>query len=194
MTYYYMRDGFVSLFEYIGLPIMLAIAWWFGKQYDKAKFYSEKDNLTGIYNRRFVEAFFPKIKAMSERNSQNIAVFLIDINNFKAINDNFGHRSGDELLKVLSYQLEISVRNTDIVARWGGDEFIIISPNIKESENVDEIIRRIHDNLKIISDTYLEVSVSIGSAIYPNEGSTLDDLLKISDKKMYNMKIQTKAE
>jgi diguanylate cyclase (GGDEF)-like protein len=194
ITYYYIRDGFISWMEYIGLPILLTLAWWFGKQYDKAKFYSEKDTLTGIYNRRFIEDFFPKIKAIAERNDQKFAVLLVDVNNFKTINDNLGHKEGDELLKVLSNQLEKSIRNTDIVARWGGDEFIILSPDSKKKEEVEEIVGRIHNNLKVISTTDLEISVSVGTAIYPSEGTTLDDLLRVADKKMYNMKIRNKAK
>ncbi|MFJ7724809.1 GGDEF domain-containing protein [Neobacillus sp. NPDC097160] len=114
---------------------------------------------------------------------------LSDINNFKTINDNFGHKEGDNLLKVLSSQLEKSVQDTDIVARWGGDEFIILSKN----NNTNETMGRIHQNLKMISTTYKEISVSAGTAIYPSDGKTLDDLLRVADKKMYNMKIRLKA-
>lgn len=189
MVYYYIRDSFISRMEYIGLPILLLFAWWFGKQYDSAKFFSEKDALTGIYNRRFVEGIFLKIKAAADRNGQEIAVHFIDINNFKTINDNFGHKEGDKLLKVLSNQLEKSVQDNDIVARWGGDEFIILSKNNKTNDTMGQI----HQNLKMISTTYTEISVSTGTATYPSEGRTLDDLLRVADKKMYNMKIRLKV-
>jgi diguanylate cyclase (GGDEF)-like protein len=192
--FYFLRDGYVSVMEVIGLPIMLVMAWMFGKQYDKAKFYSENDTLTGIFNRRAIDLFFTKIKATTDSSSQKFAVLLIDVDNFKKINDHFGHKEGDVLLKGLSSELVKSVRKTDIVARWGGDEFIILAPHITKREHVQEIIQRINDNLKNLSTAQIDVSVSIGVAVYPAEGKTFDDLLKAADKRMYNMKIRHLAQ
>jgi diguanylate cyclase (GGDEF)-like protein len=194
MIFYYLRDGYVSVMEFIGFPVMLTMAWIFGKQYDKAKFYSENDTLTGIYNRRAIDPFFAKIKTMTDSNNQKLAVMLIDVDNFKMVNDQFGHKEGDLLLKGLSSQLVKSVRKTDIVARWGGDEFIILVPNITKKEHVQEIIERINDNLKNLSTSQIGVSVSIGVAVYPAEGKTFDELLKAADKRMYNMKIHHLAQ
>lgn len=160
----------------------------FGKQYDKAKFYSENDTLTGIYNRRYVEVFFPKIKAIANQNGQGFALLLLDVNYFKLINDLYGHHTGDECLIHIAHQLKNSVKKRDIVARWGGDEFIILTQNIKDNENLDETIERKHHNLKQISSNNLEISVSIGTASYPDKGATLDQLVKIADKNMYLLK------
>jgi diguanylate cyclase (GGDEF)-like protein len=194
ISHYFFRDGFVSVIEYVGLPVMLVMAWIFGKQYDKAKFYSENDTLTGIYNRRAIDACFAKAAAMTDGCGQKLAVFLIDVDNFKQVNDNFGHKEGDHLLKCLSNELVKSVRRTDIVARWGGDEFVILSPNITKRDNVLEIMQRINENLENISTSQMGVSVSIGVAMYPNEGRSFDDLLKSADKRMYNMKIKHLAQ
>jgi len=193
MVYYYIRDGFISGMEYIGLPILLILSLWFGRQYDRAKFFSEKDALTGIYNRRYVEGFFLKIKAAADRKGQGIAVLFIDVNNFKAINDHFGHGEGDNLLRSISSQLKKSSQDTDIVARWGGDEFIILSPGTLKKDSTHELMERIHQNQKMISTNNSEISVSIGTAKYPSEGNTLDALLRVADEKMYNMKIRLKA-
>ncbi|WP_066398087.1 GGDEF domain-containing protein [Neobacillus mesonae] len=194
ILFYYHRDGYVSWMEIGGLPVMLTIAWFFGKQYDKAKYYSEKDTLTKVYNRRIIEPFFAKITSIAERNQQNVAVLLIDVDHFKTINDRFGHQTGDELLKLLADVLVKNVRKSDLVARWGGDEFILFCSNIKNSENLDGMTDRIHSNLKKIPFPGVELSISVGSAIYPNEGTSLDALLRMADKKMYNMKIRHMAE
>lgn len=193
MAYYFIRDGFISWMEYLGLPVLLSLSWWFGKHYDRAKFYSEKDALTGIYNRRFIENIFLKIRMAADRKNHSVAVLFIDINNFKTINDYFGHKEGDKLLRLISGQLERSVQNTDIVARWGGDEFIILSPCIMKKDTTHELVERMNHHLKMISSTHSEISVSVGTALYPAEGVTLDELLRVADKKMYNMKIRHKA-
>ncbi|MCM3570121.1 GGDEF domain-containing protein [Neobacillus mesonae] len=194
ILFYYHRDGFVSWLEIIGLPIMVSLAWFFGKQYDRAKYFSEKDTLTEVYNRRIIEPFFQKITAISDRNKQKVAILLVDVDNFKTINDQLGHQKGDELLKFLAKTLQESVRKSDIVARWGGDEFILFCSNIKNSENLEEIIGRIHSRLKNNPVPGNELNISIGTSIYPNEGTNLDALLRMADKKMYNMKIKHLAE
>ncbi|WP_191275760.1 GGDEF domain-containing protein [Neobacillus kokaensis] len=146
------------------------------------------------YNRRIIEPFFAKIAALADRNQQKIAVLLIDVDHFKTINDQYGHQTGDELLKLLADSLVKSVRQSDIVARWGGEEFLLFCSNIKNNENLDEIMERIHTNLKNISFPQVELSISVGSAFYPNEGTSLDALLRMADKKMYNMKIRHLAD
>ena len=183
-------DGSLSWIELIGFPILLPIAWWFGKQYDKAKFYSENDPLTGIYNRRYVESAFAAAKTRSEHKDQSFAILLLDVNDFKSVNDHFGHKTGDEYLILITNQLKNSVRKTDIVARWGGDEFLILSPDIQKKEDLDNMLARIHDNLKLQSFNNINISVSIGSAQYPNDGKCFDDLIKVADKNMYQMKSQ----
>lgn len=186
-TFYYLRDGFVSSIELIGYVVLLPIAWWFGKQYDKVQFYSEKDPLTGMYNRRYIEYIFPKLQ---EQKEQSFAVLLIDVNDFKLINDLLGHKAGDEYLKNITRQLVKSVEKKDIVARWGGDEFIIFSSKGQNHETVNDIIKKVNYHLKEISTNELEISVSIGTALYPSEGKTLDELIRIADKKMYHRKSQ----
>jgi len=191
-AFYFVRDGNIGWIEYIGYPILLPLAWWFGKQYDKAKYYSEKDPLTGIYNRRYIESAFATVKSRLEQNGQSGAVLLLDVNDFKLVNDLLGHKIGDEYLLLITNQLKKSVRKTDIVARWGGDEFLILSPDIQKKEDLDQMLERIHQNLKQLSFHEVKISVSIGSALYPKHGKCLDDLLKVADKNMYHLKSQKK--
>ncbi|MFP7297074.1 GGDEF domain-containing protein [Neobacillus niacini] len=191
-SYYFIRDGYIGWIEYIGCPILLMLAWWFGKQYDKARYYSEKDPLTGIYNRRYVETAFATIKPRVEQNGQSGAVLLLDVNDFKLVNDHLGHKLGDEYLIMITNQLKRSVRKTDIVARWGGDEFLILSPDIKRKVDLDKMIERIHQNLNQLSFHDVKISVSIGSALFPKYGKELDELLKVADQNMYQLKSQKK--
>jgi predicted signal transduction protein with EAL and GGDEF domain len=86
--------------------IATALAWFNGKQYDKAKYYSEKDPLTGIYNRRYGEKKFIKLKEKMDRSKEKLAIFVVDIDEFKSINDTFGHQIGDDILKKVINQIK----------------------------------------------------------------------------------------
>jgi diguanylate cyclase (GGDEF)-like protein len=190
----FLIEGSVNWIGYIEVPILLPIAWWIGKQYDKAKFYSENDPLTGIYNRRYVESAFTAIKTKSEQKDQSFAVLLLDVNDFKLVNDRYGHKIGDEYLIHITNQLKKSVRKTDIVARWGGDEFLILSPDIQNKEDLDNIFDRVHQNIRQLSFNDINISVSIGAAQHPYDGKCFDDLIKVADKNMYQIKSQKKLK
>ena len=191
MGYYYWRDGSLSMLELIGLPIMLGLAWWFGKQYDIARFYSEKDALTGVYNRRFVDTYFEK------HAHQMFVLLLLDVNDFKLINDHYGHEAGDRFLQTIADELAKCVGPKDLVARWGGDEFLILiqtTGQAHQEKALTETINRIQQNLKNTSPENLEITTSIGSAHYPKQGTTLDQLLRIADKQMYHNKSRRKLK
>ena len=174
-------------FPFITLGIA-PVFWWLGKQYDVVRFYSEKDYLTKIYNRRYIFHKFPKLSALIDRKNEKLTLFFIDINNFKMINDNNGHEVGDEVLKHLSNILVRTTRKSDIVARLAGDEFIIITPFI-EKNGMNGIVNRINNELiKISEELNFDISVSIGTSVYPNDAKTLDGLLHIADQNMYKQK------
>jgi diguanylate cyclase (GGDEF)-like protein len=180
-----------SLMEEIPTAIItVMLGWLFGKQYDKAKFLSEKDFLTGAYNRRFVYESFPKLN----KKSSYISILLIDINNFKQLNDKYGHESGDKALKVLGSLLLKNTRKTDIVSRWGGDEFLLLLSNV-DQKDIEKIKVRIENEVSKEIGAYckeLNIGVSIGEATYPYEGKTLDDVIKVADQNMYNIKFENK--
>jgi diguanylate cyclase (GGDEF)-like protein len=186
MTHYYLRDGFISQIEFIGFPILIGLAWWCGKQYDIVKYYSEKDTLTNLYNRRYIDTFISKI----QKNGGEFTILLLDVNDFKMINDLYGHKAGDHYLKIIASQLQETAGKREKVARWGGDEFIIIFPF---SPNVKDLVKRmeeIHQRLRQVSPSEWEIGVSIGTAIYPIEGKTFDEILKAADQNMYKVKAQ----
>jgi len=172
--------------------IALFIAYWAGKQYDKVKFYSEKDYLTGFYNRRFINKFLPSLLAQMDRRNENLSIAILDCNNFKAINDRYGHKKGDLVLQEFSALLLTSIRKSDIVARWGGDEFLIIAPYANEEE-IKIIVNRFKNELQELSKRLqVDISVSSGCATYPSDAKTIDDLINIADSKMYGLKNTTR--
>jgi diguanylate cyclase (GGDEF)-like protein len=168
--------------------LAILICWWLGSQYDKVKFYSEKDVLTGIYNRRFVIQTFPRLLVRMDKINGKLRLFFIDVDNFKKINDIYGHEVGDKVLQYISGILLSNTTKKEIVARWAGDEFLIVSP-FSDEKSEDVIIKRINNALKKLSEEInIDVSVSIGNSVYPNDSKTLDGLLSIADREMYEMK------
>lgn len=152
---------------------------------------TEKDALTGLYNRGFFNATLNNI-LLNKREVIPHTVFLLDIDNFKSINDNYGHNEGDEVLKNLSIQLRQSVRDTDIVCRYGGEEFAIICSGLNEEkakEKAEQILKTIRNN-KISKYTY--VTISIGSITFntgvDNGIKTIDDITNKADKALYEAK------
>jgi diguanylate cyclase (GGDEF)-like protein len=170
--------------------MVTALAWFNGKQYDKAKYYSEKDPLTNAYNRRYGERKFVSMKEKLNRSKEKLAIYVIDINEFKKINDTFGHPFGDEILKKVTHQISASLGEKDLLCRWGGDEFIILSPHGKSSEEVHQTINRIEKSIKRISIKEFNLSISLGTSIYPTEADTLHNLIKLADQKMYHQKLR----
>jgi diguanylate cyclase (GGDEF)-like protein len=184
----YISHGYFDGIHVIVSAFYLFIGWWLGKRYDKVKYLSEKDLLTECYNRRFVIDIFPKLKRLSDRKAQKLIIFLIDVDDFKSINDQFDHATGDRVLQLISSTLKKAFRDSDYIVRWGGDEFIGIFPCTDES-GINELQIRLHNELNTLSNMVSEhVSVSVGYATYPDEGNELNDLIMIADRKMYSDK------
>ena len=179
--------------SYVLLPgavLYVPLCWWLGYRYDEAKFYSEKDPLTGVHNRRYVQKSFPAMCASASRNGKQIGLLVLDINDFKSINDAYGHKKGDLVLQRISGMLSGVVRRSDVMSRWGGDEFMIIVPCM-DKKGIDTLIKRIEDGLKLLTETMqIEIQVSIGSALYPTDAAGLDELIEIADRDMYRIKLQ----
>jgi diguanylate cyclase (GGDEF)-like protein len=168
----------------------IPVCWWIGFQYDKIQFSSDKDFLTEVHNRRFVYKSFPKLCALSDRNQKCLGLMVLDINDFKAINDKFGHNKGDFVLQQISALLLQLTRRSDVVARWGGDEFIIMAPLI-DTAGLEALTNRIKMDLIKLSDSHhSDISVSIGTAVYPTDAVTLEELIDIADSNMYKIKKQ----
>lgn len=191
--YYQFRDGKIELFDLYSTPFLLLVAYWAGLQFDKVRYLSEKDILTGLYNRRFVIKRFKRAMNSKKKGlNTKLTVLVMDCDNFKYINDYYGHDNGDMVLKMISEALVESTRKDDIVARWGGDEFLVIGHYNQEKE-LQMMLKRFECTLRNL--TYLvkkPITVSIGSAVYSNQSQDLFDLMRIADDNMYKQKIVKK--
>lgn len=149
------------------------------------------DNLTGLYNRSmFYESLNTAIKKSTREDSQ-FAVVFVDLDNFKKINDTRGHHIGDVLLKQVGTRLSAAIRDSDIIARMGGDEFTMIITSYDTVTELPSLTKRLLDVLSqpvTIEDTYIFISGSIGVSVFPADGSSSDELVKNADAAMYKAK------
>lgn len=149
------------------------------------------DPLTGLANRFSLHENLTQALVLARRNKTQLALLLLDLDNFKIINDTLGHPTGDQLLVQVAQRLIASVRQSDFVARLGGDEFIIMLPDIESSTDVMHVAGKI---LKSISAPYLidgqelRTSTSIGICLYPDDALDDQDLIKKADLAMYHAK------
>ena len=148
------------------------------------------DELTGVYNRF---AFFSLLKteiSRSARHKHGFTLFYFDVNKVKTINDTYGHAIGDKILQTLSERLKKILRNEDILARIGGDEFVLLCPELSSEEEIMSVLRRVKstyaDGVKInTANKVISYSLSIGYAIYPDDAQNHTELLEIADQRMY---------
>lgn len=153
---------------------------------DETLFQSYHDHLTGLYNRRFYEEEIKKID-----NKKNLPITLImgDVNGLKEINDSFGHGAGDELLKIVASNMQESCRSDDVVARIGGDEFVIILPKADKND-AERILKHIHTLCHGKTIESMPVSISFGYATKKTDDEQLNDIYKKAEDKMYRKKLQ----
>jgi diguanylate cyclase (GGDEF)-like protein len=149
------------------------------------------DELTELPNRQLFKDRLAREIAHSGRAGETLALLYIDLDNFKRINDTLGHDSGDELLRAVGRRLSSCVKQSDTVARLGGDEFVVIVGALQSPEDASKIAERILAELAApleIGAREYQARASIGIALYPDDGATLEDLLKNADTAMYRAK------
>lgn len=152
-----------------------------------------RDGLTGLYNRKFLEEHSKKLIPQAKRDNFNIGVLLLDMDHFKAVNDEYGHDIGDKVLKELSRILTETVRESDIVIRYGGEEFIVLLVNVKTEEDAiavaDKIRTRVKENeIDVYAGSKLRKTISIGLSMFPNDSSSIDSVIKNADIALYEAK------
>ncbi len=153
------------------------------------------DMLTGLPNRTLLNDRLTLELAHAHRNRHMLAVLFLDLDRFKDINDTLGHSVGDQLLRRVAGRLTQCVRGDDTVARLGGDEFIVLLPALKYTEDAAKVAQKVLDSLKqpmTLGGRELYVTTSVGVALYPNDGTSVDTLLKNADAAMYHAKEQGK--
>lgn len=144
------------------------------------------DPLTGLYNRRAFQRYLEREIERSKRSGKNLAIMMIDIDGFKKINDTYGHVAGDEVLKNVGSILQHGLRKADVVCRYGGDEFIVIMPEISE-KNAKHAKDRINRQLEEHNDkAKIPISLSIG--IHVGSGTDPETILKFVDEDLYDDK------
>lgn len=152
---------------------------------------AERDSLTGLYNRHRFQEELARILAGIERNKSHGALLFFDLDEFKYINDNFGHRAGDAMLIRVSGEVRSLIRRNEIISRIGGDEFAILMPEATEEEAIHLAERIIRTTGKIpfrFEGQNLRLTTSLGIALYPEQGDNADDLVAHADAAMYQAK------
>ncbi len=144
------------------------------------------DPLTGAYNRNFIEEYVQEEIRKAKRLKGRFCILLLDLNDFKLVNDRYGHSIGDRVLKMVVRELKESMRDYDLIARWGGDEFLVVLPLERGAEVLD-VANRLSSNFRVRYGN-LEVTLSVGYACYPNDGDSLERLVSVADDRMYRAK------
>ena len=147
------------------------------------------DKVTGIFNRQYFDRIAAEEFGRAEAAKRHFSILFVDLDHFKEINDNYGHRTGDDVLRAVAWLIQKACRNTDIVARYGGEEIVVVLPNtvsadaLKIGEEIREIVaRQTEERLGVT------VTVSVGAASYPEDGVSLAALLEKADKALYQAK------
>lgn len=155
------------------------------KAEERIRYLSFHDALTGLLNRAYLEE---ELKRLDTERQLPVSVIMADLNGLKLVNDTYGHEMGDELLKSAAYVLQKSCRKEDIIARWGGDEFVVLLPGV-DADGVQNICKRLN---KISNSAYVQdipVSMAAGVAVKDKAGKLIGEILKEAEDDMYRQKL-----
>jgi diguanylate cyclase (GGDEF)-like protein len=167
------------------------------RQLEQLSHVAGHDSLTGLRNRRLMEDLLTHSLASAERNSKHVAICYCDLDGFKLINDSFGHQAGDAVLIEAARRMEKCVRQEDVVARFGGDEFLIMLLDLNHPEDVIPVIKKLLERLAepyVVEGQDLHLTASLGIGVYPEHGSEANILIRHADEALYAAKRRGKNQ
>ena len=188
------------LLEALAVTLLTLAAWWMRRllrqqQADRSRLRAAaySDPLTGLPNRLALQQRLPLALAQAKRNGTLLAVGFMDLDDFKPVNDTWGHAAGDALLQSLAKRLRSCMRGTDLVARLGGDEFVLVFEGLTRSDDLMAALRRIHTAVEqpfaLPGGHRAQVGISLGLTLYPDDDSDADLLLRHADAALYASKL-----
>jgi len=154
----------------------------------EARRLAHHDALTGLANRVLLQDRLRQAISRAQRGQRLVALLLIDLDGFKRINDTLGHAAGDRLLQAVGARLSASIRGADTACRHGGDEFVIMLPELDDRTPVDAVVAKVRARLckpHVIDDHEIRIAASVGTALYPRDGIGYAQLMKHADLAMY---------
>ena len=183
-----LKETVVVFAEYLSLSIANIKLW------ERLTDQSIRDPLTGLFNRRYMEEIIKREILRAARDQTKIGIIMADIDHFKMYNDTYGHEAGDELLIKLADFFKFELRGSDVVCRYGGEEYILILPlssaegTYKRAEQIRQGVKKLKVSFK--GQDLPAVTLSMGIAIYPDHGTEWNDLIQLADKALYRAKEQ----
>jgi diguanylate cyclase (GGDEF)-like protein len=152
---------------------------------------AERDGLTGLFNRRRMLELVDSAIAEAVQRGQCVGLLFIDLNGFKAINDEYGHAAGDKILTTAAMRIAARVRIGDFVCRYGGDEFVVVLPNVPDAAAVTRVADTVRERVALpywLQGQEQHLTAAIGESLYPRDGTTAHELLDQADQAMYRLK------
>jgi diguanylate cyclase (GGDEF)-like protein len=154
------------------------------------------DELTGLPNRSLLFDRFTQAVARAARQDTQVALLFLDLDGFKRVNDRFGHAAGDKLLQQVAGRLSACIRASDTACRYGGDEFVVMLPQVDRQESAAAVAEKIRAGFAapfVVDASTITLTASIGTAVYPIDGRSYRDLIHQSDIGMYRRKARSSA-